>query len=293
MFILLQGEVDLMKYTIICHKKLNWTICLKSNSEELHKMWKNAFSRFDSIDLLLNAENRKVLDTISVVKCNEYYKIENLDLKVKTMAEAFGLAFDIALSDSLNKVDNYVFLHGAAVEKNGMVDLIIANTLGGKSTLSALLCLKGYNYLSDDVIPINCKTLKAQSFPKPIFVRDVEIIKKYNKDYKLYFDVLDDKSVTYNRELNYDRRDIFVPNYTCNCEKEYEIRRIIFIGRDVDLKKTVVLHLDKANTYYQLLKNMRNAKLTEEIKMCIADLTKKNQAFELKYSAGYNYLSFF
>ena len=58
-----------------------------------------------------------------------------------------------------------LWLHGGAVERDGRATLILAASGGGKSTLTTLLCERGWSYFSDDVVPISMDADRVIPYP--------------------------------------------------------------------------------------------------------------------------------
>jgi len=64
------------------------------------------------------------------------------------------------------------FVHGSAIS-NGKESIILSTACGsGKSTLAALLCAEGFNFVSDDFIPIDARFCNVYPFPAALSVKD-------------------------------------------------------------------------------------------------------------------------
>jgi len=63
------------------------------------------------------------------------------------------------------------FMHAAAVARNGVVAIFPAPAGNGKSTLSAYLVARGYQYFSDDVVPLLMEGDAVAPFPLPTSVK--------------------------------------------------------------------------------------------------------------------------
>jgi hypothetical protein len=64
-----------------------------------------------------------------------------------------------------------LWMHGAAVEREGSALLIVGRSGQGKSTLSTRLCEAGWRFLSDDVAPIRMDADEVIPFPQSAFRR--------------------------------------------------------------------------------------------------------------------------
>jgi len=57
------------------------------------------------------------------------------------------------------------FLHAAALEYNGNIHLLVAESGGGKSTTAWALMHHGFNYASDELAPIELEEMKVNIYP--------------------------------------------------------------------------------------------------------------------------------
>ena len=65
------------------------------------------------------------------------------------------------------------FVHGAAVT-NGTHCVVISGESGsGKSTLCWQLCSAGFGYMSDELVPIDLRTIEAQPYPHALCLKSV------------------------------------------------------------------------------------------------------------------------
>lgn len=71
--------------------------------------------------------------------------------------------------------DGILGLHGAAVAKGNTSFLLLAETMAGKSTLTAFLCMCGFEYLTDDEIYISEESLLLQPVYKPLSLRPAAV----------------------------------------------------------------------------------------------------------------------
>lgn len=63
------------------------------------------------------------------------------------------------------------FMHGAALEKNGEVLLLTGRSGAGKSTTTWGLLNNGFNYLSDELAPINLDSLQISPYPHAVCLK--------------------------------------------------------------------------------------------------------------------------
>ena len=77
---------------------------------------------------------------------------------------------EAALTDSAH----LIILHGAVLEKEERVLVLAGESGAGKTTLAIELLQAGWNYVSDDVAPLDPATNQIISFPKPLNVKDLK-----------------------------------------------------------------------------------------------------------------------
>lgn len=76
------------------------------------------------------------------------------------------------------------FMHGAALEKNGELVLLTGRSGAGKSTTTWGLLNNGFNYLSDELAPINLDTMHVSPYPHAV------CLKSHPPQYPLPEDIL-------------------------------------------------------------------------------------------------------
>lgn len=72
----------------------------------------------------------------------------------------FQMEKEITIEVQKRRSDLY-FLHAAVLDHNGLGLMLVANSGGGKSTTTWALCHHGFRYLSDELAPIDLKTLEV------------------------------------------------------------------------------------------------------------------------------------
>lgn len=73
---------------------------------------------------------------------------------------------------AIDRATGIVPLHGAAVERDGLVVVLSGPPRTGKTTLLLDLLERGWLLVTDDLVPLDPATLTAAPFPKPLSVRD-------------------------------------------------------------------------------------------------------------------------
>jgi hypothetical protein len=82
----------------------------------------------------------------------------------------FLLEKDLTVEVQKRRSDLY-FLHSAALEWNGKVCLLAADSGGGKSTTTWALLHHGFRYLSDELSPIDLDTLHVFPYPHALCLK--------------------------------------------------------------------------------------------------------------------------
>jgi hypothetical protein len=84
----------------------------------------------------------------------------------------FLLLFETEMSIELQKLrcDLY-FLHSAAVEFQGRGALLVAESGGGKSTTTWGLMHHGFGYLSDELAPVDPRSMKVHPYPRALCLK--------------------------------------------------------------------------------------------------------------------------
>ena len=112
-------------------------------------------------------------------------------------------------------------LHAAAVEHNNRAYIFAAPTGSGKTTLTAYLSELGYAYISDDEVSIDIASLRVQSNPKPLHLREDSVLVLH--DYGIDITVPITETETF-------RRIVYLPDNFIS--GECPIGGLFFIQRD-------------------------------------------------------------
>jgi len=158
--------------------------------------------------------------SIKVIKTGESFVISFSDKNCKTddpLQEIENILFDI----SIPAPDAFT-LHAGAVSANGKAYIFTAPTTSGKTTLTAYLALRGFNYITDDNVLIDTKTFKVTAYHKPVHLREggYEVLDKLGLDLS-NVEYLDDVSI---------KRYIFTPPKLS--DDNLDIGAIFFIERN-------------------------------------------------------------
>ena len=75
------------------------------------------------------------------------------------------------LAQFIRERQDLLWLHAAAVERNGKAILVAGPSGQGKSTISTRLCEMGWNFMSDDIAPVRMSSNDVLPFPQAPFRR--------------------------------------------------------------------------------------------------------------------------
>jgi hypothetical protein len=76
------------------------------------------------------------------------------------------------VTTALEATETYLPVHGAALTRDGATVLLLAESGGGKTTLTLGLMGRGWQPLADDIVLIDAETLAIQPFPRCFHVDD-------------------------------------------------------------------------------------------------------------------------
>ncbi len=76
------------------------------------------------------------------------------------------------VTTALEATEAYLPVHGAALTRDGATVLLLAESGGGKTTLTLGLMSRGWQPLADDIVLIDAQTLAIQPFPRCFHVDD-------------------------------------------------------------------------------------------------------------------------
>src|SRR5262249_33205030 len=89
-----------------------------------------------------------------------------------TLADILSLVNRAVVRAFMRARPELVWLHAAAIEREGRAIVLVAPWGRGKSVLSASLVGVGWKYLSDDIVPVDSATLAVHPFPKTLRMRE-------------------------------------------------------------------------------------------------------------------------
>jgi len=167
------------------------------------------------------------------------------------------------------------------VSYNDKAYLIVGPTKSGKSTIITKLCGIGFEYLSDDIIPIHKKKFLITSFPKPIFIRTIKPVINFIKksDYIKMFS----NKIEFRKKNQ--KRYILMPNNYTKVTEFKKIGTIILLNRKKRSRCTLKPITGK-NKFQCIMFNSYNSHNIKENYHIAASISRKFRFYELIYSGN-------
>ena len=160
------------------HPLKYWSIKINLESPDLVDDLHHIFGLFQHVAA---AESQNCLINITIIKSSTCYVVLQQDVAVfRGSKEAvLGYVAHIFYTPLFLQNNAITYLHGACmihpITSRSIIFLGPRET--GKTTLlSFLLSHSNYQYLSDDIVPIDNCTLSTHSFPSTIYVRDDDVV---------------------------------------------------------------------------------------------------------------------
>lgn len=148
----------------------------------LNQPFQNTYSiRTDNGDLIhrlklkfglyINESPESADVTVEVVELSD--RLFTVGTGSKTFTTPYPLQYiDEILHENAHYDDAILALHGAAVEWQEKAYLFLAATTTGKTTLASYLIAKGFGYVTEDCILIDCSTLSVHPCTAPVHLRE-------------------------------------------------------------------------------------------------------------------------
>ena len=183
-----------------------------------------------------------------VCKTDEYFLVESPYGNVQTAATdaEFLYALEKAITlEAQRQRPTLYFIHGAVLEFEGKAILLIGAPGAGKSTLAWALLHHGFQYLSDELAPIDLSTLTVYPYPHAICLK-----KKPPAPYALPEGVL------------YTSGTIHIPVKqmpSATCTAPQPVRSLFFVTYDPSAMEPSILPIGRPEGAARLYSNTLNA----------------------------------
>lgn len=264
-------------YIYVKHINLNNVIKIKCNDIYIIEVILKTFKDFE-INI---KQDENIKCDINIIKSNDLFKISTYKKESKltsSIEEALWIIIrEICEGLVIETEEKYYILHGCAYYNNGKSYLFLGRTGIGKSSLSYVLSKEtSMKYMSDDLIGVNVRSLKACSFPKPIFLRDLAHL---NIEYKEIEEMSRNKISFEN-----DNRIFYNANNSILTYEDIVIDKI-FLTTRTDNTEVVCKSINKNKAFIEIWKNMYSSENTIKKRNLALALAKEVPVYELQYSS--------
>ncbi len=174
----------------------------------------------------------------------------------------------------------YLAIHAAVLEKDGKALIMPAPPGSGKSTLCALLMLRGWRLLSDEMCLIDPLSGQLQPYVRPVSLKNasIDVIQHYQPDVSIFHRTPDTEkgTVAYLRpsDLSWQQASLAAtPAW------------IVFPAYQASAEPVVVFDMPKADTLLYLAQNSFNyAVFAAEGFSLLSTLVENTASYRLEYS---------
>lgn len=255
-------------FRIYCNAFKN-PIYIETNDEIIEKILFLNFSPYISRVSYRNEINSLLL-----------YKKDDHNLCIKFNNEQGNVPLNMVnhiifatISKNIELKDNYIFLHSALLEKNGVGFFLLGGSNSGKSTLSAFLCSNGYQYGSDDKIIVSTNLQEVYILNRKIQLRKASLDILSNQG--VHINYSNNKFYEYKRIECLDINPIVINN----------IRIALKVNRNENACTGVSLNeLSADQTFKELLYNSYISKNLNKIAANSAFIASKIKGYSLEYN---------
>lgn len=157
----------------------NWTIKFEVDSSELFELIIKIFGLFS---IKSNCDLQANIHVLVLKKGDRYELYENNVLVITSKKkDILGYICQAYYEKCTFDDSSLLVLHGGCLynKDNRKVDIFLGPSHMGKSTFVTFLLDNGFDYFSDDIVPIKKDTLIAHCFPKAIYIRNVKIVESF------------------------------------------------------------------------------------------------------------------
>lgn len=174
----------------------------------------------------------------------------------------------------------YLAIHAAVLEKDGKALIMPAPPGSGKSTLCALLMLRGWRLLSDEMCLIDPATGHLQPYVRPVSLKNasIEVIQQYQPGISVLHRTPDTEkgTVAYLRPTDLSWQQL---------NTQAEPAWIVFPSYQAEAEAVAVFAMPKADTLLYLAQNSFNyAVFAAEGFSLLCNLVDNTESFRLEYS---------
>lgn len=235
---------------VVEHPILEWSLALSNEFQAIKDNIDMLFSMYIIKDFNNNEKNNTLYIPNNASSPFEFTYNTSVVNNITTTEVLMALISQHCFSINNIYSGDWWFLHGGAVRYKNSAILLLAGTGTGKSTLVCHLCSQGFEYMTDDIIPINKNSLAVVPFPKPIYLRNIDILKddiKNDSMFWLYEDVFDFAN---------DSRYVVIPNISVPVTTYTPIASVIILDRKINTEPQIKC-INGNNAFMSIISNSR------------------------------------
>lgn len=215
--------------------------------------------------------------------CEEVYTIYQNDKMLYQTLDPLQLVpfLEWHLNNSaLAKLDNYLQIHAGAITKNSKGIILPACTNGGKTTLILGLLMRGFKYLSDEVVLVDPETCRIFPFPKNLCLKEGSF--KLFDPSRIGIQMKEHHVRPSKGALSFINPTRIAPDVTgCPCEAAFLIFPYFDTSRSVQLKK-----IRKSEALLNMTKLLLNVPyFQEEWLDVLVGLTKNAECYSISVNS--------
>ncbi len=223
----------------------NCIIHIKSNSQNLLDILNKVYG---AMRIEHNTDSAALTYTLgySNTESEEFFiSRDNTEKMLASDIGEFIFIFEKDMTIELQKIrSDLYFMHAAAIEYQGKAIIIVAPSGTGKSTTSWALLHTGFNYLSDELAPIDLCDMQVLPYPHALCLKDIPPV--YS---------LPDDTLSTERTLHVPASSL-PANFISHASP---LTAIFFLQRKSEAKTSVIKTINKATSSTKIYANTLNA----------------------------------
>lgn len=265
--------------TSISHPVLKRQILIYDNTNIFDSRLIQLFRHFEIADEKINCDTSY---RIYIQQKENEFEINNgkSSFFVKSEKEVLAAVSHLFYENMVISYDDFFCLHGSNLVYEDNNYLFIGKKSSGKSTLTLRLCDLGFEYASDDIIPINMNNFVSVSFPKLIYLKKLDHLKEYGW--------MPQSNSFENFSISYGEDDIklYSPSKIININKCLNINKIFFVERKEEYKKAEINKINDTSAFYKIVSCCKNKNSISNNCKNAAKLLNKKGLYYLSYWDG-------
>ena len=271
-----------LRRNLVSSQCFKWAVCFEFEAcDNIEQSIRAIFSNFDMHTISSQAVPDEIVLLKILDKGNDNYVISVNGTHMfypKNMESLQHWIYEICFHHICLSVDNIVFLHGGAVRipNTNRCILFFAPTHGGKTTIVTEAVLNGYEYLSDDILPIQVNSAMVYPFPKAAMIRDIDIFHDVSRLNVMGILKQDNGNIAKIASLFDPRTNVDAP---------YKIELCVFLHRDTSmLQEASISDIQEGDKFSSILNNIRDPKkMRDNITVC-SEIVRTTRFIRLTYS---------